>query len=123
MWFGEIINLGSRVNGSGTTTDLGIWFKSSKVRESKLVQELGLNKKVESLVHIHFPSMAINEMWLCKISDSSSRFIGMKIKIDLEMCFKSEKNTGVTIDSKIGIESLNWGSCSHSCSSSVLLKG
>ena len=30
MWLGKMVDFGSRVNGSGTNTDSGIWLKSSK---------------------------------------------------------------------------------------------
>jgi len=58
-------------------------------------------------------------MWLCKINASSSKFTDTGINVGSEMWFKSGKNTGVNIHSKIGTKSQNWESGLHSCSSST----
>ena len=57
MWFGEMVDLDSRVNCSGTNTNLGIWFKSSKCSGVEIGSRSGSKSKIKCLVHIHFPSM------------------------------------------------------------------
>jgi len=119
MRFWKMFDLASRVNGSETNTGLGIWFKRVKVIKSKLVQGLVQIKKLK----LWFTLSSLNGIWPCKIDDSSSRITGMRIiKIGSNMWLKLGNNIGVDIDSKLEIESLNWGLGSHSCSSSISLK-
>ena len=54
MWKDRMIDLDS--GSVGTNTDSGIWVKSSKVQESKLVQESGPYQEIKTQVHIHFPT-------------------------------------------------------------------
>jgi len=49
--------------------------------------------------------------------DSSSEIMG--IKTGSRMLLSLSNTTGVDIDSRIGLESLNWSSYSHSSSSSI----
>ena len=53
--------------------------------------------------------------------DSSSEIIG--IKTGSRMLLSLSNTTGVDIDLKIWLESLNWSSGSHSSSSSILKNG
>ena len=52
-------------------------------------------------------------MWLSKIDDSISRFMGTETNVGSENWSKLGKNTRVNIDSKMGTESQGWGSGSH----------
>jgi len=81
-----------------------------KVLESKLVQKIGSKPR---------NSFSLNGMWLSTIGDSSSQSIGTWFNIDLGKWLKSDKDTRVNIESKFGTESKNWGSVSHSYSSSI----
>ena len=61
-------------------------------------------------------------MWLSKRSGSISKSIDTGINVGSDNRSNLGKDTEVNIDSKIGTESQNWRSGSHSCSSSISLK-
>ena len=71
MWFCEIIDLCSQVKGTGTNTDSGIWFKSS--RSSRV----GFGSKIGNQ-RLMFTFCSHNAMWLSKIDGSCLRFIDRK---------------------------------------------
>ena len=58
-----------------------------------------------------------DRIWMGEMIDSSSRI--MEIKTGSRTILSLGNTTGVNIDSKIGLESLNWSSGSHSSSSSI----
>ena len=58
-------------------------------------------------------------MLLSKIDGSFSKSIGTKISVESGIGSKLDKDTRVNTDSKSGTKSQNWGSVSHSQSSSI----
>ena len=101
------LNLGSTV----TMIDSGNWLKLSEGSGVKIGLGIGSKSRSWNSSPYSFPH---NEMWLSKISDSSSRMTGMGIKIDSKMLLKSGSKIGVNIDSKIWTGSQIWKSGSHS---------
>jgi len=69
------------------------------VQESVSVQELSPNQKIE--IHILFPIMECDYPNRCSISS----FMSTRINVGSGIGSKWGKDTGVNIDSKIGIES------------------
>ena len=95
MWFYRIDDL-----DSGTNTDSGIWLKPS------LGSRVSFGSRVESkFKNWNSHSFPINGMWLSKIGDSISRFMGIKINVGLGNWFKLGKDIRVNIDSKMGTKS------------------
>ena len=109
MWLGGMVDLGSRMKGSGTNTDLRMWLKSSLGSRVNFYSKVGSKSKNWSS-----HSWSINRMWVFKIGGSISRYIGVGINVSSRIGSKLGKDTGVNIDSKIKIESQSQGSSSHS---------
>jgi len=55
MWLGGMVDLGSRMKGSGTNNDSGIWLKSSLGSRVSFGTQVVPNQKIE--IQILFPSM------------------------------------------------------------------
>ena len=82
-WFGL------KSEGTGTNTDSRSWFKSSLGSKAGFGSRVG--SKSKNWVSHSFP---INGMWLSKIIDSCSRFIGTG-NVSSTMWSKSGKDIGV----------------------------
>ena len=68
------------------------------------------------VVKLDLDFSSTERMWIGEMIDSS---LGMGIKTGWRILFSLGNTIGVDIDSRIGLESLNWSSGSHSSSSSI----
>ena len=113
VWKDGMIDL--YLESTGTNTNSGKWFKSSKGLEV----EIGLGSGTKSRSWNSSPhSFSHNGMWL-NIGDPSSRMTGVGIKTDSKILLKSGNKTGVNIDSEIWTGSQIWESRSHFSLSSI----
>ena len=76
MWFCGMNDLGSEMKSSGTNTNLGKSTLGSRVGIGSIIGSKSKNWDLHSLPN--------NGMWLSKIGDSVSRFMGTKINAGSE---------------------------------------
>ena len=88
MWLGGMVDLSSRMIGSGANTNSKKSTLGSKVSFSSRVESKSKNWNSHS-----YP---INGMWLSKMGDSIPRSMGMKINIGSGIWSKLDKNAKVT---------------------------
>ena len=77
MWLGRMVDLGSRMIGLGTITSLGNSNLDSRVDSASRVESKSKNWNSHS--------SPINGMWLSKVGDSISRFMGTEINVGSEI--------------------------------------